>query len=194
MGARHADRLWMLGGVIAIAVMSVIAYFLLISPQYAEADGLRAQTDDARSQASTIRSRIVGLKKDKANLKKLKATLATYQDALPSDSGVPAFLRQLQAAGTDIGVSVGGITVGAPAGTAATGVKQLPIQLTVTGSPEELNEFLEQLQGGGQKRAVLIETASWAAGETDQELSVVLQLNAFVAPPAAANAPAVTTD
>ncbi|GAA2572127.1 hypothetical protein GCM10010435_53360 [Winogradskya consettensis] len=204
MGARHADRLWMIAGAVVIVVMAVVAWFLLISPQYAEAGDLRSQTDTARSQASQLRKRIVALQKDKANLAKLKATLSTYQDALPSDSGVPAFLRQLQAAGVDIGVSVSGITVGAPAdSTATSGVKELPIQLTVTGTAAELNSFLDQLQGGGQKRAVLITTATWSSTQSEDstdgtesapQQSVDLQLKAFVAPPVGADAPTVTTD
>jgi Tfp pilus assembly protein PilO len=205
MGARHADRLWMIAGGVVIVVMAAVAWFLLISPQYAEASDLRSQTDTARSQASQLRKRIVALQKDKSNLTKLKATLSTYQDALPSDSGVPAFLRQLQAAGNDLGVSVSGVTVGSPTdSTATTGVKELPIQLTVTGSVQELNDFLQQLQGGGQKRAVLITSATWgsaasavtADGGTDTTVkqSVDLQLKAFVAPPVGADAPTVTTD
>ncbi|WP_067496497.1 type 4a pilus biogenesis protein PilO [Actinoplanes sp. TFC3] len=201
MGGLRADRLWIIAGVVAIAVMCVATWFLLINPQYAEASELRSQTDSAVSQASTLRKRIVALKKEKANLKQLQSTLATYQDALPADSGIPAFLRQLQAAGNDLGVAVGGVTVGAPStSTVVSGVKELPIQLTVTGSADGLNDFLEQLQGGGQKRAVLIGSAVWsdspdaAADAASSDLSIVLQLKAFVAPQLATGAPAVTTD
>jgi Tfp pilus assembly protein PilO len=201
MGGLRADRLWMIAGVVAIAIMSAVTWFFLVSPQYAEASDLRSQTDTAVSQASTLRKRIVELKKEKASLKKLQATLATYEDALPADSGVPAFLRQLQASGTDLGVSVSGVTVGSPTNSAATtGVKELPIQLTVTGAPAGLSDFLDQLQGGGQKRAVLIDSAVWGPAPDSTEndkttkLSVVLQLKAFVAPKVASGAPAVTTD
>ncbi|AGL14718.1 type 4a pilus biogenesis protein PilO [Actinoplanes sp. N902-109] len=201
MGGLRADRLWMLGGVVAIAVMAVITWFFLVSPQYAEAGDLRSQTDTAVSQASNLRKRIVELKKDKANLKKLQATLSSYQDALPADAGTSAFLRQLQDAGTDLGVSVSGITQGAPSdSTEIVGVKSIPIQLTVTGTAGELSDFLQQLQGGGQKRAVLIESATWgiapdsSTADAAPDLSVILQLKAFVAPQVSAGAPAVTTD
>ncbi|WP_305789608.1 type 4a pilus biogenesis protein PilO [Symbioplanes lichenis] len=198
MGGRHADRLWMAAGFVVIVLMSVAAWFLLISPQYAEASDLRAQTDTSLSQATVLRKRIVALKKEKTNLTKLKATLQTYQDALPADAGTSAFLRQLQQSGTDLGVVVSGLTVGIPANSKeASGVVALPIQLTVTGKPAALGQFLEQLQGGGQKRAVLIDSATWtAAPDSDKPegTSISLQLKAFVAPPVAAGAPQVITD
>jgi Tfp pilus assembly protein PilO len=198
MGGRHADRLWMAAGFAVIVLMSVAAWFLLISPQYTEASDLREQTDTSLSQATVLRKRIVALKKEKANLPKLKAALQTYQDALPSDAGTSAFLRQLQQSGTDLGVVVGGMTVGSPAESKdSTGVLELPIQLTVTGEPAALGDFLEQLQGGGQKRAVLISSATWTAATNADDLSttsISLQLKAFVAPPVAAGAPDVTTD
>ncbi|WP_306212212.1 type IV pilus inner membrane component PilO [Actinoplanes sp. RD1] len=198
MGGRHADRLWMAAGFVTIVLMSVAAWFLLISPQYTEANDLQEQTDTSLSQATVLRKRIVALKKEKANLAELKAALKTYQEALPSDAGTSAFLRQLQQSGTDLGVEVGGMTVGSPAESKdSTGVLELPIQLTVTGKPAALGDFLEQLQGGGQKRAVLLNSATWTASmdaDDPAKTSISLQLKAFVAPPVAADAPQVTTD
>jgi len=202
MGARHADRLWMIAGAAVIAVLAAVSWFLLISPEKTETDDLRAQTETARSQAVNIRKRIATLKKQSADLGKLKATLAGYQDALPADSGVPAFLRQLQAAGTDLDVDVSGITVSSPAELEnVPGVWALPIQLTAEGSAEQLGTFLDELQGADQKRAVLIESANLTSAQADdtaadeaEELSVSLAVKAFVAPPVGSGAPTVTTD
>jgi type IV pilus assembly protein PilO len=202
MGTRHADRLWVIAGVAVIAVLAVVSWFLLINPAQTETADLRTQTETARAQAVEIRKRIATLKKQKSNLTKLKATLAGYQDALPSDSGVPAFLRQLQASGTDLDVDVSGVTVSAPAELESlAGVWALPIQLTVEGSPENLGTFLDQLQSADQKRAVLIESANLTSpqgAEADADgadrLSVSLAVKAFVAPPVGSGAPSVTTD
>jgi type IV pilus assembly protein PilO len=150
----------------------------------------------AASQAADLRKRIVKLEADQSKLGTLKDTLATRQDALPSDSGVPAFLRQLQASAAKVGVDVSGVTVGNPGQEkAVNGVWSLPIQLTADGSAAELGDFLNQLQGESQKRAVLIETASLTApGDAGDDQALSLSVKAFVAPPAGAGAPVVTTD
>ena len=202
MGARHADRLWMVAGAAVVLLLAVVSWFLLINPQKTEAADFRDQTETARAQAVDMRKRIVTLKKQKANLAKLKATLAGYQDALPADSGVPAFLRQLQAAGTDLNVDVSGVTVSTPAEVEnLPGVWALPIQLTAEGSAENLSTFMQELQGTGQKRAVLIESANLTSAQVDEsstdkadKMSVSLAVKAFVAPPVGSGAPTVTKD
>lgn len=198
MRARHADRIWMIAGAVVILLLGLVSWFLLIRPQEIETDDLTLQTDTARSQAADIRKRIASLKKEQASLPKLRTTLKGYQDALPVDSGVPAFLRQLQAAGTDLDVDVSGITVSSPAEVAQVpGVWALPIQLTVDGTAADLGAFLDQLQGSDQKRAVLIESANLTlTDDSDQngEMSVSLSVKAFVAPPLGSGAPTVTTN
>jgi type IV pilus assembly protein PilO len=200
MGARHADRLWMIAGVAVVALLGVITWLLLVSPQYTEADDFRLQADTARTQAAQLRTRTAQLAADQARIRELTAERNTLAAALPDGSGVPAFLRQLQASGTKVGVDVSGITVGNPAAEESVpGVWALPIQLSAEGTAAELGAFLDQLQGPGQKRAVLIETASLAsAGEqtagTARVTSLSLSVKVFVAPPAGAGAPTITSN
>lgn len=202
MGARHTDRLWMGAGALLVLLLTVGAYFLLIKPQYDEANALREQTDSARSQAAQLQKRIVELKKEQENLTSLTATLTNLQLALPSDDGGPALLRQLADSGTALGVDVSGMTMGDPVdSTTVSGLKEIPIQLTVTGTADKLETFLEQLQGGTQKRAVLIAQAnlgvstSGSSGDANAEkgYSINLTLTAFQAATVSADAPAVTT-
>jgi Tfp pilus assembly protein PilO len=202
MTTRHADRLWMMAGAAVILLLGVVSWFLLIKPQKTEASELTLQTDTAHTQAAGIRERIATLDKEKAKLPKLKVIRAGYQDALPSDSGVPAFLRQLQASGTALDVDVSGITVSAPTELETLpGVWALPIQLTAEGTAAALGDFLHQLQGADQKRAVLVESANLTFAQdsaigTDSagKMSVNLAVKAFVAPPVGSGAPTVTTD
>lgn len=197
MRTRHANRLWLLAGVLVTAVLVALTYFLVVSPTSADADELRAQTETAETQAISLRKRLVKLKEEKKNEKQLTAARDAYRDALPSGSGVPAFLRQLQADGSDVGVDVSGITVGTPEKVeAVAGVWSIPIQLIAEGTASELNEFLQQLQGSDQKRAVLIEGTTLESddsGEGDEQ-RLNLTVRAFVAPPVGSGAPAVTTD
>jgi Tfp pilus assembly protein PilO len=194
MGARLNDRLWIIGGAAAIALVVVATWFLAISPQRTETADLETRTADAHLQADDLRNRITKLSADKANLPALTKALQAKQAALPSDSGVPAFLRQLQATGSKVGVDISGITVGDPAPeTTAAGVWAIPIQLKAEGSEAQLGDYLKQLQGADQKRAVLIQVASLTK-TTGESPSLNLTVKAFVAPPVGAGAPTITTN
>ena len=200
MGARQVNQLWILAGVAAVALLGVVTWFFAVSPQRTDAAALEAQTQVAHDRANTLRARTVKLTAEKANLPTLKADLGARQAALPANSGVPAFLRQLQATGTSVGVDVSGITVGDPAAEeSSSGVWELPIQLTAQGTVAQLDGFLKQLQGAGQKRAVLIEGANLSTEEdvvtgASGGTSLNLTVKAFVAPTVGTGAPAITTN
>jgi Tfp pilus assembly protein PilO len=198
MGARYADRLWMFAGAAVIVVLTVVGYFFVIGPKYAEADDVRAQADTIETQMVVLRKRIAELEKQKNSLAKYRAALKANQQALPSDPGLPDFLRQLQSSGDDVGVDVSGVTVSAPERIDGSGaVWALPITLTATGDADGLGDFLDQLQST-QPRAVLVESANLTSSTGDEaasgsDTSISLSLKAFVAPPAGTGAPAITT-
>jgi Tfp pilus assembly protein PilO len=199
MRTRHADRLWVIAGLAVVALLGVVTWLLLVSPQRSEADELRGQTATAVTQADQLRARTAKLAAAQAKIDELTRTRDARARALPSDSGVPAFLRQLQASGNAVGVDVSGLTVGMPAEVKTVpGVWALSIQLTAEGTAAHLGSFLDQLQDSGQKRAVLIETANLSddGGGTaaSRPMSLNLSVKAFVAPPAGAGAPTVTSD
>jgi Tfp pilus assembly protein PilO len=201
MGARHADRLWMIGGVAVVIALVAISWFLVISPKYADADDLRSQAEDTQTKIVVLRKRIAELDKQKAKLPQYKAALKTNQNALPSDSGVPDFLRQLQTSGDALNVDVGGISVnGAALMDGFTSVYSLPMTLTATGSPDNIGKFLNQLQQT-QPRAVLINSATVtsqadeaaADGANAGDVTISLSIQVFVSTPAGAGAPQITT-
>jgi Tfp pilus assembly protein PilO len=197
MGARQINQLWMLAGVAAVALLGVMTWFFAVSPQRSDTAALQAQTEVAQDQAATLRTRTVKLTAEKANLPAQRQELQGRQAALPANSGVPAFLRQLQVTGTSIGVDISGITVGDPAPEeSSSGVWQLPIQLTAHGSVAQLDGFLKQLQDAGQKRAVLIEGANLTTGSDTAagSTSINLTVKAFVAPTVGAGTPSITTN
>ena len=195
MGARQVNQLWMLAGVAAVALLGVMTWYFAVGPQRTDAAALEAQTELAHDQANILRTRTVKLTAEKAKLPSLKKELEARQAALPANSGVPAFLRQLQATGTSVGVDVSGITVGDPAPEESSGVWELPIHLTAQGTVPQLDGFLKQLQGAGQKRAVLIEGANLSSeGGGSGNASLNLTVTAFVAPPVGTGTPSITTN
>ncbi|HET9516406.1 MAG TPA: type 4a pilus biogenesis protein PilO [Actinoplanes sp.] len=195
MGIRHADRLWMVGGVIATALLIAVSWFLLISPQRTQIDEFRAQQETTETQLVVLKRRLSELEDENKKLPQYRATLKRNQQALPVDSGVPDFLRQLQDSGELAGITVTGLTVNAPEQVTGTNVYSLPINVTAEGTADELHRFLDQVQQV-QPRAVLIGSAGMASGADSETsgagtpLTMTLDLKAFVAPEAGAGTPA----
>jgi Tfp pilus assembly protein PilO len=199
MGARHVDRIWIFAGAAVIVALTIASWFLLISPKYVEAAGIRDQAEGTRSQLVTLQRKLTDLQRDSAQLPQFRAALLKNQQALPLDSGVPDFLRQLQASGDKAGATVSNVTVAAPElVTGSTSVYEIPMTLSANGTTAQISAFLVRLQNV-QPRAVLIESANLTAqtSTTDAATAIGSQINlmlkAFVAPPAGAGAPTITT-
>lgn len=195
MGARHADRIWMIGGVMAAALLLAVGWFLAISPKNAEAEDLGVRQRDTESRMVMLRKRLNDLEDQNTKLEQYKAAFQRNRAALPVDSGVPDFLRQLQDSGELVDVTVSGVTVNAPVQVGTQSVYELPITVTADGTAIDLGRFLDQLQQV-QPRAVLVESANMAnTGQdtTAEKLTMTLAMKAFVAPEAGQPAPTVTT-
>jgi type IV pilus assembly protein PilO len=201
MGVRHADRLWIFAGAAFTVALAVISWFFLISPQYAEAAEVRNETSGTEIQIVKLNKRIAELEQQKTKLPQFKRALKANRAALPSDSGLPDFLRQLQSSGDNLNVTVDGVSVsGAALVPGFTSVWSLPITLTLQGTPENLDKFLHQLQQT-QPRAVLINSAAVtsqvadaaADGASTDDVTISLALQAFVSMPAGSGAPSITT-
>jgi Tfp pilus assembly protein PilO len=192
MGPR-LDRIWIFAGAAAIVLLVVVSWFLLISPKYAEAADIREQAGTTRTQQVTLQHKITELKQQNSQLPTFRAALKKSQAALPSDSDMPDFLRQLQASGDNANVVVSNVTVSAPTLIKdSTNLYQVPMTLTVEGSPAQLGAFLVRLQNV-QPRALLIESANLTS-TADSSSAINLTVKAFVAPPAGAGAPTITTN
>jgi Tfp pilus assembly protein PilO len=193
MGARHVDRIWIFAGTLVVVLLSVASWFLLISPKYTDAADIRGQTETSRMQQVTLEHKIADLQQQSTKLPTFRAALKKSQQALPSDSGVPDFLRQLQTSGNRAKVSVTNITVATPQLVKGfTSLYQVPITLNAGGSTAALSVFLVQLQNV-QPRAVLVESANLTAADSSTA-QLNLTLNAFVAAAAGAGAPTITTN
>lgn len=165
-----------IGGTALVCVLIVVAgWFLLITPQRAEAADLRDQTVSAAQVNSQMEQRIAQLKADFAELPKHEAELAAIRLAMPEDPQLAALTRDLQALSTSSGVTLmsiapGGLTAvlsPAPVAPAAApdpaaagsdasdpaagtgvnpGLSELPVSVDVVGSFEAAEAFLDGLQ------------------------------------------------
>jgi Tfp pilus assembly protein PilO len=186
MGALRNDRIWLLGGFLAVILLGVGGWFLLIHPKYTEAGNVRAEVGNGQVELATLNKQLAKLKTQKAQLSTLTATRDRYQNALPATltKSMPAFLNELQDSGTAESVDVSGITQGSVQQSAAlAGVWEVPITMTIAGTAADLSAFLNRLQTV-QARAVLITTASLSGDSTSAsgQMTLSLALTAFYAP------------
>jgi hypothetical protein len=120
MSGMKGDRLWLAGGAGAGVVISALAWFMVVSPELSNASSLDEQTVASQTQNLSLQSKIHRLQADNSNMDALVASLQQARTALPVDSGLAEFTRQLSGYATEYGVAISGITAGEPASLAST--------------------------------------------------------------------------
>lgn len=119
-------RVWLGGGAVAALLIVAIGWFMFIGPELSSTSDLHAQAAATRQQNSQLQLRVKSLQVKSTQLDRYTKSLNDALAALPFDSGLPAFTRQLssQAAANHVAVTsvaVGGITSVAPAVATAPG-------------------------------------------------------------------------
>jgi Tfp pilus assembly protein PilO len=183
MRIANRDRLWLIGGLLAALLLTFLVWQLVIKNQQDKTNSVKDDVATAQQQVTDSTRQLNQLKADSPNLAKYQAALAADQQALPTDDGVSAFLRELHDAGGAAGVAVVQLTVGKP--TLVTGatvggsqVYDLSLTLVVTGPVDNLNAFLKQVQAV-QPRAVLLKSVNESPGSSDGGASMNVSLDAF---------------
>jgi Tfp pilus assembly protein PilO len=108
----NANRLWIIGGALAAVAIAVLAYFVGISPQLAQAGAADQQKAQAQAQLQQAEVALAALKKQYASIGELTAQLAALQQAVPGTAKVTDFVRQVQGQASDSGAAIDSITVG----------------------------------------------------------------------------------
>ncbi|MDX6285425.1 MAG: hypothetical protein QOG53_910 [Frankiales bacterium] len=110
------DKTKQLGLLTAVAILAVLAggWFLLVSPQRADAKQTRADTAEQEQQNQSLQSTIASLQAQHKNLPQVQAQLAKLATQLPSNPGLPALIRQLSSAADNAGVDLISITPSPP--------------------------------------------------------------------------------
>jgi Tfp pilus assembly protein PilO len=187
---QRIDRLWLIGGIVVVALLAAASWFLVISPKHTDTAAVRNQVGDGNIELTKLRHQLADLDNQKKQLPALQAKLAANEKALPSEDALPAnnpqaaFLNQLQDFGTSSNVDINSLTVSEPAASEAVPtVNQVPITLAVEGDVDDMSTFMLRLQSA-QGRAVLITSVSMAAqtntdGSVSNHVTVTLVLTAF---------------
>lgn len=155
-------RAWIAGTVVLSLLLTVAAWFLLISPNRVETSAVRDETLAVAQKNDETQQRIDQLKVEFAKLQEHQAKLAELQTSLPPDDQLNLVTRELQAAAERTGVYVDAIAPAPPvaadaaAGTGGgvsvaptvtqPGLVTIPVQVTVTGDYNKSILFLKELQ------------------------------------------------
>jgi hypothetical protein len=208
-------RVWLFGGAVLAVLIALAGWLMVISPKLSATQSLRDEETSARAQNAVLESKVAKLAQQNDKVGELTASLRTALDALPFDSGLPDFTRQLSAKATAKRVTLNSITVGAAApvaGAAAAGTTvnssgtpsttttavaiapvAIPVTLASTGLGADLLGFLKAIQVDGPRRALVNSTtlgtgagAGPGDGTIDGWSTMTIQLTVFSAPLTAA--------
>lgn len=179
------DRLWLAGGALCSIVLLAVGWFFFIQPEYQAAESRRAEADVANDHIALLQRRLTELRRENEHLAEYKQQLAVNRSALPTTDSASDLLRELQLAGELTGVTVTGVTVGAPSkvNAGSTQLDTLPISLTAAGPAAKIDPFLDQLQTV-QPRALLISNINVAPGNVEgaaESTKLTVNLQAFYA-------------
>jgi len=175
MGARQNNRLWLLGGVIAIVVIIAAAYLLSIKPIYTEKSDLQGQAEDQDIQLVELKHQLSDLEAKAKDTATYTAERDALKAALPESYDLTSYLRALQTSENAVSVDIGSVGINVPQSVDGTEtVYSVPFSLTITGSPANISKVIKRLQST-QSRAVLITSVNLAvSSETKATANLVL--------------------
>lgn len=205
-GLRNNRKAWFGGGVLAAVFVLALAWLFVIGPELSNASSLDAQTSQAEQQNTVLQGRVAKLKTDSMKMDTLNQQLRDARAALPIDSGLPDFTRQLSEQARTAGAVIVSVTPGTPVevnassgapvvsgsaqagGSAAGKLYGVPVTMVVSGNLASHKNLLAAMEQG--PRRALIESVAFGAGEStttagtsvDTSTTMTVKLQVFVAP------------
>jgi Tfp pilus assembly protein PilO len=170
-------RRWSLLTAVLIVGILAASWFLLVSPKRSDAAVIRGKAAAQQASNDALVQQLNVLKAQSLDLPKQKAQLAVLRKQIPDNPALPSMIRDLTAAGKKVGVQVLSMKPGNPtavlaaapvpvaaatttttetAGTtpapvvaaaAPAPLYMLPLQLEITGSYFEVEQFINKLEG-----------------------------------------------
>lgn len=128
-------RLWIGGAVVVALVLAAVSWLMLIHPKLASASDLRSQTRDNDFQNTLTEGKNARLARQSKDMSGLQDSLVKAVDALPPNSGLPSFTRELSAFAADASVDLVSVNVGAVSQVSATGTSSGAPSAAATPAP-----------------------------------------------------------
>ena len=198
----QSKRVWLAGSAVAAVAIALAGWFAVISPQLSSASSLQGQAASAQDENLVLLSKVAKLQREDDKRSALTADLRNLLEALPFDSGLPAFTRQLSAQAAQHQIDLNSIVVGSiapiaesgssksgksPTVSAAGNLFEIPVTLTSTGSVMNQLAFLKAIQVDGPRRALVTSTqlapaSKSATASVDASCTMTTELTVFTAP------------
>jgi Tfp pilus assembly protein PilO len=186
-------RKWSLVAIVLVVAVFTAGWFLLVSPKRSDAAELRTQTATAEQANAQLQSKLSELRALAPDLPKREAELAAIRRQIPTDAALPVLIRQLTAAADQSQTTLVSLTPSSPtavvaaattptaAGTTSSNqLMQVSLQLQLTGSYSELEDFIDRLEK--LRRAMLVTgfTLGADSGKTGGGMSLQLTGQVFL--------------
>lgn len=197
-------RLARLGALLIVLVLIAIAWFFILAPRLESIDRTQQEVIEAEDRALTLEQRAAQLRKLAGSAPELAADAQAIFAALPRTAAVPAILEQVPSAAERAGISAENISIinvsipvpiaapppaesnasgqeeaNAAAATTGIDVGTITVDMTVTGTPIQLQRFLTNV--ADLDRAVRFTALTVSnAGEGSLRKTMSLQAELFV--------------
>jgi len=130
-------------GVMLLAIVAAVGYFLVISPKALERDELRAQSDDVRAKVLKAQADEARLRPFRLQVAELRKRLEAAKERLPSEKEIPALYRQVSDLAFESGLGLAIFTPKAPEEREV--VAEVPVQVTAEGGYHQIGQFFERV-------------------------------------------------
>jgi Tfp pilus assembly protein PilO len=206
-----ANRLWLVGAVVLIAVMLAGTWFLGVSPQLGAAATSAADTASVQAQNVANQQTLDALKKQYEDIESLRSDLEDLRESVPPELDQASMLDELNTLAAANGVTIASVTFEAPqpylpgdatdpeviaasASVSSGNFYVVPVKLSVTGPTGAAFAFLNDLQTG-TRLFLVYELSITGTDDPNSGVSTFgISGEIFVLTGAGASAPATPTD
>ncbi len=158
-----STRVWLIGGALLALVIVAVGWTVFIGPELSTTSDLRDQSVETQHANDLLQVKARSLEDKSTRMAQLTSSLRAAEAALPSDSGLPDFTRQINAQATAAGVVITSVVVGAPAPVVGTtpasaaegGLFSMPVTVECRGRLDDQVAFLSAVRTAGARRVLI---------------------------------------
>jgi type IV pilus assembly protein PilO len=140
-------------GLVPVAAIGLLGWFLLISPMTTQRDGLAARLQDLQAQVTRAQADEANLRQIRVQVEALRKRLEAAKERLPSERELPRLYRQINDLAAQAGVSVARWRVEKTEERSV--YNEIPIRFFVEAPYHKVGDFFEKL--GRLPRVVTLE-------------------------------------
>ncbi|HEX4526424.1 MAG TPA: type 4a pilus biogenesis protein PilO [Gaiellaceae bacterium] len=185
-------------GVAGVALVALVGYFLVVSPQRSKAADLKRQIASSQAQLALLQAAAhAGPQSQRVRV----AEVSRLATAMPTSPDVPDLLLELDGVSRATGIQFKSITPGTP--TPGIGFTVVPISLIFQGSYYNLNDFLFRLRNlvrvsdgklAAEGRLYSVSAVTFGQGDKKfPQVQATLTVNAYDYAPATIPTPTAAT-